>query len=173
MKLNNINNSFAKILALNLIVLLAFGSIANVSAQNASLSETYEKIEMLSPDGEKIREIDVRIRFTADSFEIESRDSREIIKKWNYTDIQSAEYSYTKKPRWKTGLGLGAASVLFFPLLFVAIPIGFTKHKRHWLTIRTNEDFAVLKLSKGNRKLIIPHFETRSSVKVTALGDDK
>lgn len=173
MKLNKITNNFTKILAMNLIALLAFGSISNVSAQIVSQSETYEKIEMLSPDGEKIREIDVRIRFNTDSLEIESRDKREILKQWNYTDIQSAEYSYTKKPRWKTGLGLGAASMLFLPLLLVAIPIGFTKHKRHWLTIRTNEDFAVLKLSKGNRKLFIPHFETRSSVKVTALGDNK
>lgn len=173
MKINKITNNFAKILAMNLIVLLAFGSISNVSAQTVAQSEIYEKIEMLSPDGEKIREIAVRVRFNTDSFEIESRDTREILKKWNYTDIQSAEYSYTKKPRWKTGLGLGAASMLFLPLLLVAIPIGFTKHKRHWLTIRTNDDFAVLKLSKENRKLFIPHFETRSSVRVKALGDDK
>jgi hypothetical protein len=166
-------NNFAKILAANLIVLLAFGAVLPIRAQSVLKNETYEKIEMLSPDGKKIREIDVRIRFNADSLEIESRDKREVIKTWNYADITGAEYSYTKNPRWKTGLGLGAASMLFLPLLLVAIPIGFTKHRRHWLTIRTNKDFAVLRLSKSNRKMFIPAFETHSSVKVTALGDDK
>lgn len=160
-------------LAANLIVLLAFGSISNIQAQDVLKNQTYEKIEMLSPDGEKIREIDVRVRFNSDTLEIESRDDGKIIKKWNYADIQGAEYSYTKNPRWKTGLGVGAAAILFLPVLFVAIPLGFTKHRRHWLTIRTDKDFAVLKLSKSNRKIFIPAFETHSSVKVTALGDDK
>jgi hypothetical protein len=155
-----------KLLTINLIILL-------VALQIPAQSSTYEKIEMLSPDGKKIREIDVRVRFNADSMEIESKDGGGILKSWKYSDIQGAEYSYTKNPRWKTGLGLGAAGLLFFPLLFVAIPLAFTKHRRHWLTIRTEKDFAVLKLSKSNRKLFIPDFETHSSVRVVALGDDK
>ena len=57
--------------------------------------------------------------------------------------------------------------------LFVAIPLGFSKHRRHWLTIRTDNDFAVLKLSKSNRKFIIPAFETKSGVTVEAVGEDK
>jgi hypothetical protein len=91
----------------------------------------------------------------------------------NYSDITAAEYSYTKNPRWKTGLGIGAAAFVFPPLLLIAIPVGFTKHRRHWVTVRTSNDFAVLKVGKGIRKLFIPAFETRSSVKVTALGDNK
>jgi len=167
-------NKFEKlIIAQSLIFLLVFGSILKAPAQNVSKNQTYEKIEMLSPDGEKIREIAVRVRFGDDSLEIESTDKSEILKKWNYADIQGAEYSYTKNPRWKTGLGLGAASILFPPLLFVAIPLAFTKHRRHWLTIRTDKDFAVLKLSKSNRKLFIPDFEMHSSVRVRAFGDDK
>lgn len=162
-----------KIPAAILIGLLAFGASLPIAAQTEREKQTFEKIEMLSPDGKKIREIDVRVRFNRDSMEIESRDKRTLLKKWTYAEIEGAEYSYTKNPRWKTGLGLGAASLLFLPLLFVAIPIGFTKHRRHWLTVRTGDDYAVLKLSKSNRKLFIPAFETSTSVKVTALGDDK
>ena len=84
-----------------------------------------------------------------------------------------AEYSYSKNPRWKTGLGLGAASILFPPLLLVAIPLGFTKHRRHWLTFQSNTDYAVLKLSKNNRKLIIPTFDTKTGIKVAANGESK
>ena len=154
------------------MILLVLGSLGRVSAQTERGDETYEKIEMLSQDGKKIREIAVRILLTADSFEIRSK-SGEILKTMRYKEIQSAEYSYTKNPRWKTGLGLGVASFAFPLLLLVAIPIGFTKHRRHWLTVRSEKDFAVLKLSKSTRKMFIPAFETRSSVKVEALGEEK
>ena len=162
-----------KLLIINLIVLLALGSGLPVAAQEVSRGTTYEKIEMLSPVGEKVREIDVRVRFYPDSMDIESKDSGKVLKSWKYSDITGAEYSYTKNPRWKTGLGLGAASIVFPPLLLVALPVAFTKHRRHWLTIQTDKDFAVLKLSKSNRKLFIPAFETHSSVKVIAQGDNK
>jgi hypothetical protein len=164
---------FNNFISLSLTVLLVLGSLGRVAAQTERGNETYEKIEMLAQDGKKIREIDVRILLKEDSFEIQSKASGEILKTMSYKDIQDAEYSYTKRPRWKTGLGVGAAAIIFFPVLFVAIPLAFTKHKRHWLTIRTDKDFAVLRLSKSNRKMFIPAFETRSSVKVIALGDDK
>lgn len=89
------------------------------------------------------------------------------------TNSFTTEYSYSKNPRLKTGLGLGAASLLFPPLLFIAIPVGFSKHRRHWLTIKTENDFAVLKLSKSNRKFIIPAFKTNSGTNVETLGEDK
>jgi hypothetical protein len=164
---------FNNFISLSLTVLLVLGSLGRVAAQTTRGNETYEKIEMLVADGKKIREVDVRILLKEDSFEIQSKASGEILKTMTYKDIQDAEYSYTKNPRWKTGLGLGAVGLVFFPVLFVAIPLAFTKHKRHWLTVRTDKDFAVFKLSKSNRKMFIPAFETRSSVKVTALGDDK
>jgi hypothetical protein len=100
-------------------------------------------------------------------------NQRQFSKTFLYTDIKSAEYSYSKNPRWKTGLGLGAASIIFPPLLLVAIPVGFTKHRRHWLTVRTENDYAVLKLSKSTRKLFMPTFETKSGVKIEAVGEDK
>jgi len=167
-----------QIISIFITAILLLNPALAILAQNptnaaTSKPEVYEKIEMLSPDGEKIREIDVRVRFNNDLLEIESKATGEIIKRWNYSEIQSAEYSYTKNPRWKTGLGLGVAAIAFFPILFVAIPLGFSKHRRHWLTVRTDKDFAVLKISKSIRKIFIPAFETRSSVEVIALGDDK
>ena len=150
--------------------LIVIPSARTAAQQNV---EVFEKIELLQPDGKIIHETDVRIRFNVDTLEIESTKTGAVLKKWNYTDITEAEYSYTKKPRWKTGLALGAAAVVFFPILFVAIPLGFTKHRRHWVTVRTGNDFAVLKVSKSIRKLFIPSFETHTSVKITALGNDK
>jgi hypothetical protein len=162
---------FTKIFVLIFIASLIVILPTRTAAQ--SNVAVFEKIELLQPDGKIIRETNVRVRFTADAFEIESIKTGAVIKKWSYADITGAEYSYTKKPRWKTGLGLGAASFIFPPLLLIALPLGFSKHRRHWVTISTGDDFAVLKISKSIRKLFIPSFETRTSVRIVSVGDEK
>ena len=135
--------------------------------------ERFDNIEFIQPNGDNLRETDVRVEFDETTMRVISRSNSSVLKEWKYSEIQSAEYSYTKNPRWKTGLGLGAASILFPPLLLIAIPIGFTKHRRHWVTVRTENDYAVLKVGKGVRKLFMPAFETRTSIHIQALGDDK
>ena len=135
--------------------------------------DTFYNIELMQANGDNLRETSVRVVFDENAMRVISRSNGAVMKEWSYVDIKSAEYSYTKNPRWKTGIGLGAAGLLFPPLLLIAIPIGFTKHRRHWVTIRTDNDYAVLKVGKGIRKLFMPAFETRTSVPIRALGDDK
>ncbi len=139
----------------------------------AGASDTFENIELMQANGNNLRETSVRIGFGESGMQVVSRSNGSVMKDWRYDKIESAEYSYTKNPRWKTGLGLGVASVLFPPLLLIAIPVGFTKHRRHWVTIRSADDFAVLKVGKGIRKVFMPTFETRTSIQIKALGDDK
>jgi hypothetical protein len=158
---------------ITVILLAAFILNAFMPASAQTDAVVFQKVELLVPDGEKIRERGVRLRFLADELQIEAVADRRVLKTFKYSEIKDAEYTYSKNPRWKTGLGLGAASVLFPPLLFIAIPIGFSKHRRHWLTVRTDNDFAVLKLSKSNRKLILPAFETKTGVNVYGKGDNK
>ena len=152
-----------------LIIVFLLNSGGIVFAQN---NPRFGKVEMLVPNGDETSEKSVVVTFNQDSMEIEAKNSS-LKKTFNYSDIKAAEYSYSKNPRWKTGLGLGAASIVFPPLLLIAIPVGFTKHRRHWLTIRTENDYAVLKLSKSTRKLFVPTFETKSGVKIEAMGEDK
>lgn len=147
-------------------------SAAPSNAQNIRDNVRFGKIELLVPNGDQADEKSVTVTFLDDAMRIEAKNSA-LSKTFKYSDIRAAEYSYSKNPRWKTGLGLGAASLVFLPILLVAIPIGFTKHRRHWLTIRTGDDYAVLKLSKSTRKLFIPTFETKSGVRVEAIGEDK
>ncbi|MEO8042758.1 MAG: hypothetical protein ABI646_09130 [Acidobacteriota bacterium] len=156
------------------IAILLLLSVTTAAAPPlASDLDTFENIELMQADGDNLRETAVRIVFDDTSMRVVSRSNNAVMKEWSYDKIKSAEYSYTKNPRWKTGLGLGAASIVFPLLLIVAIPIGFTKHRRHWVTIRTDDDFAVLKVGKGIRKVFMPTFETRTSVQIKALGDDK
>jgi len=135
--------------------------------------EKFENIEFIQANGDSLRETDVRIEFDDTTMRVLRRSNRTVLKEWSYSEIQSAEYSYTKNPRWKTGIGLGAAAFLFPPLFLIAIPVGFTKHRRHWITIRTDNDYAVLKVGKGVRKLFMPAFETRTSIQIQALGENK
>jgi hypothetical protein len=155
------------------VLLAAFILNAILPARAQTDAQVFDKVEILVPKGEKINEKGVRLRFFKDELKIETTADGKVFKTFKYAEIKDAEYSYSKNPRWKTGLGLGAASIIFPPLLLIAIPIGFTKHRRHWLTIRTGDDYAVLKLSKSNRKLILPAFETKTGVNVDGKGDDK
>jgi hypothetical protein len=148
-------------------------SLITTGVPVAHSMDTFENIELVEANGDTLRETAVRIVFDDTALRVVSRSNGVVMKEWSYDKIRSAEYSYTKNPRWKTGLGLGAAAVLFPPLLLIAIPVGFTKHRRHWVTIRTDDDFAVLKVGKGVRKVFMPAFEVRTSVQIKALGDDK
>jgi hypothetical protein len=154
-----------------LLFILAFNSAFPALAQTKN--EVFEKVELLVPNGNKISEKSVSLRFLEGELQIQAMAGGGVLKTFKYTEIRDAEYSYSKNPRWKTGLGLTAASILFPPLLLVAIPIGFSKHRRHWLTVRTDGDYAVLKLSKKNRKLILPAFEAHTGVDVKGEGENK
>ena len=156
-----------------LIAVILFNCVATANAQTIAKDEIFQKMEMISQNGEKIVKTDVSVHFGNDSVEIKASKTGAVLKTFKYTDIKNAEYSYSKNPRWKTGLGLGATAIIFPPILLVAIPLGFTKHRRHWVTMRTEKDYAVLKVSKSVRKIFIPSFETHSSVKVEALGESK
>jgi hypothetical protein len=154
-----------------LLCALVFNAFLPVFAQTNS--DVFDKVELLVPSGNEINEKSVRLRFLENELQIQSTADGKIYKTFRYSEIKDAEYSYSKKPRWKTGLGLGAASILFPPLLFIAIPLGFSKHRRHWLTIKTGGDYAVLKLSKKNRKLILPAFESKTGITVSGAGENK
>jgi len=158
--------------ALFLIVVFLSNFLASVEAQTGTADASFDEIEILVQNGNGTAEKSVRVRFDEDSLNIASKNGA-ISKTFRYADIRSAEYSYSKNPRWKTGLGLGAASILFPPLIFVALPVAFSEHRRHWLTIRTGEDFAVLKLSKSSRKMMLPTFETKSGVRINGVGEEK
>lgn len=160
-------------MAASLIALLILLSAKTGTAQQTGQFESFEKIEMLVSDGDKVREIRVRVRFSEDAMILESLEGGASPRTMKYADIRGADYSYHKSPRWKTGLGLGATAIIFPPMLLIAIPLGFTKHRRHWITIRCDNEYAVLKVSKEVRRLFMPAFETRTKVRIEAFGENK
>lgn len=159
-----------RILVIFLLFTLAVGPLP---AQTPSSQYSFQKVQMIERVAEKTHTREVRVVFGEDGLEVLSRKDGSVIRVFRYADIRRAEYSFSKAPRWKTGLGLGLAGVALPPLWLIALPLGFSKHRRHWFTVVTDSDFAVLKLSKSERKLFIPAFETRSGIAVTAVGEDK
>ena len=164
-------------LALLLAVVLGCAPTGVAQEKPSKAADVFEKVEMLVPRGDETERVKVRLRLGADSLVVESRKTGAVLKTLPYGEIKGAEYSYSKHPRWKAGVGTAAGSLLVAPLFLlalpIAIPLAFSKSKRHWLTVRGERDYVVLKLEKDSRKLILPAFEVRSGVSVEALGESK
>jgi len=122
--------------------------------------ETFGKSKLVVQQGDKSKMVDVLVVFEEDRLLLTNKKKSEVLKTFEYKDIKSAEYSHSKHPRWKTG------TALIIPLTIFALPFFFLKGKKHWLTIQTQGDYAVLKLDKKNYKFINAAFEGHSGVAV-------
>lgn len=166
-----------------LAVALLFHLVIPGFAQTTRADEVFTA-EMLLPKGEKIAKQKVRLHFLTDRLLIESENGEDI-KSLIYTEVKAGDYSYTKHPRWREGAALTATGLLLgsslavlavTPLLplvaiFGGIKLAKSKGRSHWLTIRTAEDYAVLRLNKQSQRLILAALETHSQVKVEILPD--
>ncbi|MEK7831525.1 MAG: hypothetical protein AAB401_10600, partial [Acidobacteriota bacterium] len=176
-----------KTIALTLVFALTLNACPKAYAQGqaAKSPEVFEKVELLVLNGKKVEKLTVLVRLEGKSLIVESKKSGEVVKNFGYDEIKSAEYSYSRHPRWKTGAGtaaaVGGAAAIVSPLLLIAvvpwmaIPAGVmmakSKSKRHWLTIKTGNDYAVLRLDKSISKLVIPAIETRAGLVVEDVGE--
>lgn len=126
-------------------------------------------VEMVVPDGKKSKETDSTLSINENDFQIipEKQSFKQHGKSFAFSDIKTAEYSYSKKPMLSGG---GAVATAILLGLFV-VPFLFMKKKNHWLSVQTEKEFAVLKLDGSNYKAIIAEFETHG-VKVSELKEE-
>lgn len=92
------------------------------------------------------------------------------IREFAYTDIKFAEQSYSKKPLFSVGGGITTVVLTSLIVPFIAVPFLFIKKKKHWMTVRTDDSYAVLKLGDRNFRQIAAELETRG-VKVSELKE--
>jgi hypothetical protein len=140
-------------------------STRTTDAAGEESSEQFQKIKFLAQDGENAREVDAILIVAPDRLVIRAKTGGWEMKTLAYRDIRSAEYTYSTHPRWKEGLGAAIAVGVF------AAPIFFLKGKKHWLTIQTDDDFAVLRLDKDNYEQICLSFTAASGIEVELLGE--
>lgn len=174
------------VLMLSLALILNAAPKAYAQEKSPKPPEVFEKVEAFLLNGNKIERLPARLRLEERSLIVESKRSGDVLKTFDYQAIKSADYSYSKHPRWKAGAGTAAAGVALtystvflaaaFPIL-LAIPAGFalakSKSKRHWLTIKTSDDYVVLRLDKDFFRFVIPAIETRTGIKVEDVGEKK
>lgn len=140
--------------------------VAALLGQSIVGADTFTNVKLMINTGEKAEEQDAVLRFEDAALIIYGRGGSPL-KTLAYADIKGAEYSYSKSPRWKSGIGAAIAVGIF------ALPVFFMKGKKHWLTIAAEKDFAVLRLDKKNYKLVLPTFEARTGRRVEAVSEEK
>lgn len=152
---------------LKCFTLVLIGSLVTATV-HAQEIQTFKDAKLLvqKSDGKADRQ-DAAVRLNTDSFLVLTKDQKYRLKALAYSDIKSAQYSYSKSPRWKSGIGVAVVAGVF------ALPLFFMKGKRHWLTVTGTGDYAVLQLDKSNYKMILASLESRSGVTVETVKDDK
>jgi hypothetical protein len=140
------------------VLTLAFAfqaAMAQTPPQPAKGKEVFQKVHLLAPDQGRVKEIDVVLQFEPDKLLISSQGEGDLLKSFPYAQIKSAEYSYSDRIR-----------------LFGVIWAGSRFERKHFLTIKTSGDYAVLRLDKENYKVILAALETRTGLKVETLSEN-
>lgn len=180
-----------KITSLILIAAVTLNVFPKVYAQDktSKVPEVFEKVELLVMNGQRVKKLPVRLKLEEKSLVVESKDSTDKLKAFDYEAVKSVEYSFTRHPRWKAGLGVGGGGIalgggliaagaytgIFFFLFTPSAgwALGKTKSRRHWLAVKTKDDYAVLRLDKNDYKYLLAAIETRTSLKVEDVGEKK
>lgn len=121
------------------------------------------KVEVLVTNGKKSKEEKATLSYGENSVKIASTKAGVFSKEFNYSDIKGADYSYSKKPLLSTGGAIVTAVLLGL----LVLPFLFMKKKQHWLTIKGENDYAVMKLDKENFRQIKAELETHKVVVTT------
>ena len=152
-------------------LLTAFITITILMVTTPFALATDYKIKVVVPDGKKSKEADAVLRINKETFEvlIEKEKFEANNKKLAFSDLKTADYSYSKKPVLSTG---GAIATAILVGVFV-LPFLFMKKKNHWLTVQTEDQFAVMKLDKNNFRAIIAEFETHGVEVKEVFEEDK
>ena len=138
-------------------------------------NQTFSGVHYLVSTRKKAKEVKARLIFTEDSLEVYGERKAALTdaeievrrylglrptKEIPYSDLKAVTYSNSKHPRWKLGLVAAAALGVF------ALPIFFTKGKKHWLTVQADGDHVALRLSKKNYALILAAMEEQTGLDV-------
>ena len=151
---------------------LAVFTILSIFAVTSAFSQTASKpyaVELVVSEGKKSVETDADIIFNETTVTVipDKAKYASSKKEFAYTDIVHADQSYSKKPMLSGG---GAVATALLVGVIFALPFLFIKKKKHWMTIQTANDFAVLKLGDKNFRQIAAEMETHG-VKVEDLKE--
>ena len=133
-------------------------------------ADTTYKVEQVVSDGKESKETDAILTIKTESFSVmpDKTKFKASGKEFAFSDVKSADYSYSKKPMLSGGGAIATALLVGF---IFALPFLFIKKKNHWLSVQTEKEFAVIKLDGSNYKQIVAEFETHG-VKVNTVKEE-
>ena len=139
------------------IVLTLIIQFMAASALGQSAPNRYE-VELLTnpnPGKKDTREVNAVLMFEKDGIKIQSRRSKEIFRDFAYSDIRSAEHSYSKRLPYQMSDRAAIALTLLSANPFFLLA---REKEKHWLMVATDEGYAVLKIENDNYRLIRMEF---------------
>lgn len=150
----------------SLITVVCVFVVTSAFAQTAP--KNFE-VELVVPQGKKSVETDAVLAIHEKTFRVEPDKAsfKSAAKEFAFADIKTADYSYAKKPMLSGG---GAVATAILLGLFV-LPFLFMKKKKHWMTVQTEKEYAVIKLGDNNHRQIVAEFQTHG-VKVNTVAED-
>ena len=159
----------ARALSYRLITLVTVISLLIVATSFAYTSEHKYDVELAVSQGKKSVETDAVMTFNEKTFQLvpNKKSFASSAKEIAYSDITVADASYSKKPMLSGGGAIATALLVGF---IFALPFLFIKKKKHWMTVQTAKDFAVIKLGDNNFRQIAAELETHG-VKVNDLKE--
>jgi len=155
-----------RIIAFGLVLISFNGSMA-FSQTRLQANETFDKMRLLVPIGDKLKATKVMLRFEADRLVLRTSKDGDDLKVFPYGAIKSAEYTFSRGPRDQSSPGLTLLANVF------AISLFATQVERHRLEFRTDRDYALLDLDKNNYKVLLSAFENSTGKKVTNAEDGR
>jgi hypothetical protein len=131
-----------------------------ISAQNQAVY----KADLLVRKGKTVETKPVEISLENDRIAIRSGKKTREERFISFSEIQTAEYTFSNRPRY-TAATLGA---LAFGLS--AFPVFFMKTKKNWLSINAGENSAILQLQSENYRMFLLGLQNKN-VKIYDLGN--
>ena len=130
--------------------------LAQIASAQASANR-YEAEMLKNPNkgGKDTREVNAVLIFEKDALKIISRRKKETFKEFKYAEIKYVEHSYSKQPFYSDSTRTVMLSIL------TGLPLFPGESEKHWLTVVTENDFAVLKIENDNFRLLKNEFLIR------------
>ena len=152
------------------VTAIVIAAMLTITAPLAFAADTRYDVELVVSDGKKSVETDADIIFKDKTFTVvpDKKNFASSAKEIAYADIKVADASFAKKPMLSGGGAVATALLVGF---IFALPFLFIKKKKHWMTVQSEKDFAVIKLGDNNFRQIAAEFATHG-VKVNDLGDE-
>ena len=114
------------------------------------------------PGTDDIDKRDSAIIITETGLRVEDEKTRPMA--WDFADIGTATYSYSKQPRW--ALGIALAVFICLPCLAFAL----FKKKQHWIAFEANGEPHLFKAHKNNYTAILLGLQ-RNGIEVQDITD--